>query len=509
MPPIECPACHKSFQFPSALKRHQNGIKKKCRIVTEPEIPPVPASNEIVFIKAHLLVNNPPNEPEEPVIDASLTNDHESAKLPNLLSKNEHLTNLLSKNENGKKKWICGRCAKNFNHIQSLHRHQKKCKILIMEKSHDSHVNSNTCEETNDFGKKVLDEIVDFIIQKFGNCPETEKLKNMLSESSNNELLVLQQNSNNTTATTNTTNTNNTTAITNNTNNSNNSSTNANINLIQNNNNSINSVIIQKIWPFGCENVDFITRKQFIKIHAGGDVNFLNRFLELLYSVEENINFTKNNMNKPIVKVINRNLEYGYLQESQLKEKLVDNIVSKYIKMIYNYKEQIEKEKLIKFLVMFLTIRNTLINYKVDREKRELDNTLENFIAKIFNNRELVRKMNEYLIILESNPALKKSFIAEVIAKEREEIEALNNLTMNPLDQHPDYLKLKFEYENDDMDVPMEDILQIYKDCPELEQNLHYLNMEAEKIIRARQAYLYQHQHLHQIQTDSSHIIAD
>ena len=80
---------------------------------------------------------------------------------------------------------------------------------------------------------------------------------------------------------------------------------------------------------------------------------------------------------------------------------------------------------------------------------------------------------------------------------------------MNPLDQHPDYLKLKFEYEDDDMDVPMEDILQIYKDCPELEQNLHYLNMEAEKIIRARQAYLYQHQHLHQIQTDSSHIIAD
>jgi hypothetical protein len=493
-----CPSCQKDFKFPSALKRHINSIKSKCKLGVKRDNSIIMATREFSKMLAHSLASdittNDTNEAIPPYIIPILPNSldvHNDKKTRELASSHEL-------DKNGEKKWICGRCAKNFKHIQSLNKHKKKCKIPIMEKSHDSHVKSHDFEENNDFGKKVLDEIVDFIIQKFGNCAETEKLKNMLSESSKT---LQQYNSNNTTETTNNTNTTNT----NNTNTNNNTSNNANINVIQHNNNSINSVIIQKIWPFGCENVDFITRKQFIKIHAGGDVNFLNRFLELLYSVEENINFTKNNMNKPIVKVINRNLEYGYLQESQLEEKLVDNIVSKYIKMIYNYKEQIERERLIKFLVMFLTIRNTLINYKDNREKRELDNTLENFIAKIFNNRELVRKMNEYLIILENNPALKKSFIAEVIAKEREEIEALNNLTMNPLDQHPDYLKLKFEYENDDMNVPKENILQIYKDCPELEQNLHYLNMEAEKIIRERQAYLY----LHQIQADSSHIIAD
>jgi len=210
--------------------------------------------------------------------------------------------------------------------------------------------------------------------------------------------------------------------------------------------------------------VDFITLKQFTKIHTGGTRNFLNRFLELLYSVEENRNFTKQNMNKPVVKVISRKFEFTYLKESQLKEKLIYNIFNKYIKMIYNYKDHIEKDKLIKCMVMFITIRNTLLNYKNDKQKNDPEITVENVISKIFNNRKIVKKLNEYLIMLENNPELKRCFIEEVIAKEKEEIEALNNFNINPLEEYPDYIRLKFEFENDNRCLDTDDKLKAFND---------------------------------------------
>lgn len=210
--------------------------------------------------------------------------------------------------------------------------------------------------------------------------------------------------------------------------------------------------------------MDFITLKQFTKIHTGGTRNFLNRFLELLYSVEENRNFTKQNMNKPVVKVISRKFEFTYLKESQLKEKLIYNIFNKYIKMIYNYKDHIEKDKLIKCMVMFITIRNTLLNYKNDKQKNDPEITVENVISKIFNNRKIVKKLNEYLIMLENNPELKRCFIEEVIAKEKEEIEALNNFNINPLEEYPDYIRLKFEFENDNRCLDTDDKLKAFND---------------------------------------------
>jgi len=153
--------------------------------------------------------------------------------------------------------------------------------------------------------------------------------------------------------------------------------------------------------------------------------------------------------------------------------------------MIYNYKDHIEKDKLIKCMVMFITIRNTLLNYKNDKMKTDPEITVENVISKIFNNRKIVKKLNEYLIMLENNPELKRCFIEEVIAKEKEEIEALNNFNINPLEEHPDYIRLKFEFENDNRCLDTDDKIKAFNDILplNLKNNLYYINLEAHKDI--------------------------
>ena len=103
---VVCKVCKKSFKYPSALKRHQNGIKKKCKSSNVPDNNEIIPDEKLAKREAHKSAKQislfDENELKQPINECNLDENKEAQNelFINLLSKNEaQSSNLLSEQE--------------------------------------------------------------------------------------------------------------------------------------------------------------------------------------------------------------------------------------------------------------------------------------------------------------------------------------------------------------------------------------------------------------------------
>ena len=425
----ECSNCKCDFKYKSVLERHINNKKKKC-IATSSLI-----NNDINILNHEQLINRELNPQldnidnidntiliHQPIINTTTNNteiinnisnkiDFNSIKnnrdaqieaieiiLKMLKEENINKNSISNNLDTNIKLYSCKTCRKKFSYRQSLYVHNKNnsCKVISTTESATEPTAENTLEPTDD--------------------EEEVNTGTTLND-------ILHLNSHNTTN--------------NNSNNSN--TTNNNTNNITTNNITANTTtnIIININPFGSENLEHISIKDFKSIFKNMN-NILYKLSNLIYNKNlTNMNFTKNNMNKNIITYLGSDMEIKKLSEQEFIEELKHNMKSLCIELFQIHKNNLTLDELTNYMKILLLYYQMLNENKSKSTK--LKHNIEATMDFVFRNEDVKAVFKTIEKDLKTNPELKK-----VLKQKNKERIIIKTERLN------DYSKIPSNENNDD-----------------------------------------------------------
>jgi hypothetical protein len=407
-----CNSCKKDFKYESILKRH---LAKKipCKnIIINPithednNINILPFDNntnndlfntlsnklsktQIINILISLINSNSNNLIDNNIIDNNINDNNIKNNMNNSIDTTDNIVNLDNITDKQKTKYSCKNCNSLFYDRQGVYKHNKL----------------NRCK-----GKKeiVLEE--DIII------PDSKQN----SGTSFNDILGINfKDSDNNNITNSINNTTNNNPIINNTTNNNNKITNNNITI--------------NINPFGCESLEHITTLQFISLFK----NF-NHFTKISYNLSDlvyikngnNMNFTKNNMNKNIVTYLDYNMELKQISEREFIKEFEHNIKKLCIELFHIHKNDISLDDLIEYMKSLLLFYDTIQENKINHS--EIKEELKCLIDFVFRDKDINEVIRKIKLDLQNDKELRIYYEKNNSFRLREQKKRLNEYYFAP-----------------------------------------------------------------------------
>ena len=283
----------------------------------------------------------------------------------------------------------CNICDKDFSSKYTLKRHRISCmkKSADEIEEHKSTIEHFQEDITNNFNTENSKFILSSLLTQVcdpNNIPVEQYLTNLIQtlQTLNKQKRTIQPNniqvdinngSNNSvdnstdnSTTDNSTTDNSTTNITNNTTNSNNI-TNSN----NTSNTNININMHPVIYPFGYENLNFLSNKEMLEIITGP--RCLIDALEKIYSSSENKNCHKRNINRDQVTVVNYvNNEYKLqvLKDREFQNQMVKQLIFAVQRMFYKCKSELDfEDQLLLWQNIKLMEKKHLDGLKIKKQK--------------------------------------------------------------------------------------------------------------------------------------------
>ena len=402
-----CTTCNKDCKYESLFKRHLNrkikcikleNVNQTSNIIQEDKLK-VGITKDIMLDKLkNIIINKLSKSDIIDIINSMFDNiENKNIENKNIETKNIETKNIESKNIESKSietkniesinidniddKNICNLCNKIYSNRHSLYTHNKlgRCKGI----------------KNNKDNKEILQNNI---------IPEQIKQEQQESGLSVNDILGITLNES-------------AHAEINNNNNSNNTTNN---NPVINNNNTINNITNNNppitnnitINAFRCENLDHITTKQFKSLFK--NFNHLHKILYKLSSLvyiknSNNMNFTKNNMNKNIVTYLDRDMEVKQISEKEFIKEFEENIKHLCIELFHIHKNDISIDDLIEYMKSFLLFYDNLQDRKFNH--RDLKENLKSIMDYVFRDEDINEVIKKIKLDLQKNEELKKKCI--------------------------------------------------------------------------------------------------
>ena len=368
-----CNICKIEFKYPSLLKRHTE--KRKSCINSSDSNTKINIDSNIIKNKETIennksinLINKDKINDIKDIIKQNLCYKDILLLFSSIIDEKQKSNNIINKDDSiNIKTYNCKKCNFNFASRSSLCNHNKlgRCKGLIDVKKDQEHI----ITKTNNNSGTTLNDILEITINN--------------DNSTNND-----------------------NSVTNN---------------ITNNNITIN------INPFGCENLDNITTKQFTSIFK--DFKHLHKMIYELGNIvyiknRSNMNFTKNNMNKNIVTYLSKDMEVKQISEREFIKDFEDNIKKLCIELFHIHKNDISLDNLIEYMKRFLLFYDILQEKKINHiELKEQLKSIMDYVFRDEDINEIIRKIN---IDFKNDKELKKKCLKSSIARQNEENNRLN-----------------------------------------------------------------------------------
>lgn len=331
---------------------------------------------------------------------------------------------------------ICKHCKKILSSKYNCDRHMKTCKknqnaYQMQNESNQEEENfmKDSLKYMNSIDKQL--HLMRGFYEVYNTSDKSEKLiiqqtefyksyKNMichLKNSLNDNISInqlLQPNTSNSSITT--SNSHNTTNQTNSHNQTNNNIDNSQTTINNNNNTNFNMV-----YPFGFENIYFLTPYEMVDILTSK--NCIIAALEKIFSNVENRNFMKRNMNREQMTVIDENCNIKVMNDDAFKRKTIKNTFSALQMMFYHCKNMLKIEHQI-MLWQNLRLLNELIKENITtRDEKYMCNDIKQIMDTITN---MVSENNE-------NPEYREKFAEIKNSITSEEYKRLFNEKLNTI----------------------------------------------------------------------------
>lgn len=253
----------------------------------------------------------------------------------------------------------------------TLAKHFLKCKV---KKDKDS-INTNTTNTTNTTNNKQqsLENFTEIKNEKVNDIKNIKELlndiMNYISSADIDKKLLVGKLENVLSNLGNTTKTQNININTDNANNSqnnlnNNNTTNSN-NTINNtsytNNNTINNNIINNIiFPFGLEDYSFLTDEECLRL-LKTRTNIIP-VIDKLYSKKQNGNFIRNNANKDIITILDKNYNIKTLKSKEFYERIITHTIDFLENLLHLYQSKLHFRHKLAFLINIKDLRSLYID---------------------------------------------------------------------------------------------------------------------------------------------------
>jgi len=290
-------------------------------------------------------------------------------------------------NKDFNKKYNCDKCNNNFTSRQSIHRHNKlgRCKGIK--------INEKIIEDKEKSSGLTFNDIINSNID--------------LSDSNNttNNTIINGDNIVN--------------------------------NIINNNTNNITI----NINPFGCENLQHISIQDLLSIFKNFDqLNLiLYKLSNLIYiKNNNNMNFTKNNMNKSIVTYLARDMEFKTLSEREFIKEFEKNIRKLCIELFYIHKNNLTVKELIECMKSLLLYYEMLSDTKSKLNRIELKEQLKSIMDSVFRNEEIKVILKNVEKDLLNNPELKTKCKNNNVKRVKEQNKSLDEHDYKPKEDNKD-----------------------------------------------------------------------
>ena len=414
-----CKYCKKIFTYPYLLKKHNNAIIK-C----------LPVFNNTI-------INNS-------ILDTDIN-------VNSITVDNIAIDNTTNKINND---LICKYCNKKYSNKYNLVRHEKNCKCNKLQMNQtNNNSNENKIIITNDVNKNIielinklserLDKLYEIVINN--NIIKNDKIensKNIIHENIKYDNHIELNNSNN----------NNKTIINNQT-------------IINNN---------KIIYPYGYENLNHLTKLQMLDILKSRNSVIL--VLESVYSILENKNYHKRNLNKNTITAIDKDTGIKIYDENDFKNNLLNHSIF-LLKRIFSLCRD------------SLSINNQILIWKKIKlldieDNKELNLNFISRLIELNSEKNIKHLFNDFKNNITSENCNKNGI--ELINKITDEITNLKN-NINKVNISKEILTENIkQIENDklDMENELNDITSIYikdtaryKAMLELEENeINYLS---------------------------------
>ena len=299
--------------------------------------------------------------------------------------------------QSNNKTYNCNNCNNIFSSRQSLSNHKKleRCK----ENKINENNNGDTKTENNNNNNKNKGLTVNDIINSDVELTNNDNTTNNIDNTTNN--------------------------IDNTTNN----------NITNNNNITIN------INPFGCESLQHISIKDFSSIFKNFDqLNIiLYKLSNLIYiKNNNNMNFTKHNMNKNIVTYLARDMEFKTLSEREFIKEFEKNIRKLCIELFYIHKNNLSVNELIECMKSLLLYYEMLSDTKSKLNQIELKEQLKSIMDSVFRNEDIKIILKQVEKDLLNNPEIKKQCLKKNINRIKEQNKSLDDYDYKPKEDNKD-----------------------------------------------------------------------
>ena len=395
-----CTGCKTDYKYNSYLQRHIRS-KKGCKIINNVNANIIPNN---VTIPADILIQNtlPANiniqdlfkkfidilkNNDTEIINFDLLNNYNinndnnvnNVNTDNNVNNVNTDNNVINVNKDSKTSYNCSTCSNNFRSRQSLHTHikLKRCKGKDNE---EEKVKSNGLTLNDILNSNVLD---------------------------SNNININGDNNNNTTT----------------------------------NNNTTNNNITININPFGCESLQHISIKDFSSIFKNFDqLNIiLYKLSNLIYiKNNNNMNFTKYNMNKNIVTYLSRDMELKTLSEREFIKEFEKNIKKLCIELFYIHKNNLSVNDLIEFMKSLLLYYEMISDTKPKLNRIELKEQLKSVMESVFRNEEIKVMLKNVEKEILNNPKTKINSIKKNIKRTLAQNEGLDDHDYKPKEDNKD-----------------------------------------------------------------------
>lgn len=232
--------------------------------------------------------------------------------------------------------------------------------------------------------------------------------------------------------------------ITNNTTTNNTTTNNTNSNNITNNNTNNNNTIINNntnvavVYPFGYENIYFMSDIEMIKILTGG--NCLIDAMNKIYSNTENKNFMKRNMKVENVTVIDKSCYIKVLKDDIFKRQIIKQTFES-LKLMFNHcknKLKIEHQIMLwqNLRILDESIKENITCKTEENMSIEIRQILDNITSMIYEENECTVSKVKFMEIKNNmvNPEFKRLFdekLNYIVAKMREFTEDYSNRSID------------------------------------------------------------------------------
>lgn len=193
-----------------------------------------------------------------------------------------------------------------------------------------------------------------------------------------------------------------------------NSNNNNTTNNVTNNFNNTTNNNITVIYPFGFENIYFLTDYQMVDILTSR--NCLIEAINKIYSHVENKNFMKRNMKREQMTIIDESLDIKVMNDNVFKRKVIGNIFESLKRMFYHCKDKLKIEHQImlwqNLRILDETIRDNMLMKREENMCAEIQSTMDTIMNIIAADNERPESRDCFLEIKNSmsNQAYKRLF---------------------------------------------------------------------------------------------------